>query len=237
MTRPSHQSCEQKPPRLGTCRPGCRRTSARWQVGAVAPDGFAYLGHSLRSGGSSAAEAIRVPRFRGNWLGGRLVRGGTHARGPLHRSVGVADGGGVRTLGLVARGRFRGRSGDVVGTPWGSGLGRAGRAVREPPALQSVLGSPRHGPFQPCWSRSTRSRPDEEAPRRAGIGAAAAVSAAPMAVRWRRRRVGAAACGWMAFSVIRAARLSGLVCSNGVAGVSPHREGTFWLPSRPRPNV
>ena len=29
-----------------------------------------YLGHSLRSGGSSAAEAIGVPRFRGNWLGG-----------------------------------------------------------------------------------------------------------------------------------------------------------------------
>ena len=31
---------------------------------------IAYLGHSLRSGGSSAAEAIGVPRFRGNWLGG-----------------------------------------------------------------------------------------------------------------------------------------------------------------------
>ena len=32
------------------------------EVGAVAPPGFVYLGHSLRSGGSSAAEAIRVPR-------------------------------------------------------------------------------------------------------------------------------------------------------------------------------
>ena len=36
----------------------------------MAPPGFAYLGHSLRSGGSSAAEAISVPRYRGNWLGG-----------------------------------------------------------------------------------------------------------------------------------------------------------------------
>lgn len=46
-------------------------------VGAVAPAGFAYLGHSLRSGGSSAAEAIRVPRFRGNWLGGWSAAGRT----------------------------------------------------------------------------------------------------------------------------------------------------------------
>ena len=38
--------------------------------GVRAPPGFAYMGHSLRSGGSSAAEAIGVPRFRGNWLGG-----------------------------------------------------------------------------------------------------------------------------------------------------------------------
>ena len=36
----------------------------------AAPEGFAYLGHSIRAGGSSAAEAIGVPRFRGNWLGG-----------------------------------------------------------------------------------------------------------------------------------------------------------------------
>jgi len=36
----------------------------------VAPSGFAYLGHSLRSGGASAAEAIGVSSFRANWLGG-----------------------------------------------------------------------------------------------------------------------------------------------------------------------
>ena len=38
--------------------------------GVRAPEGFAYLGHSLRSGGSSAAEAIGVSRYLGNWLGG-----------------------------------------------------------------------------------------------------------------------------------------------------------------------
>ena len=36
----------------------------------VAPAGFAYQGHSLRSGGASAAEAIGVSSFRANWLGG-----------------------------------------------------------------------------------------------------------------------------------------------------------------------
>ena len=40
------------------------------EEGVSAPAGFAYLGHSLHSGGSSAAEAIKVSRFRGNWLGG-----------------------------------------------------------------------------------------------------------------------------------------------------------------------
>ena len=44
------------------------------EEGVRAPAGFVYLGHSLRSGGSSAAEAIRVPRFRGNWLGSRVPR-------------------------------------------------------------------------------------------------------------------------------------------------------------------
>jgi hypothetical protein len=39
-------------------------------VGVHAPPGFTYLGHSLRSGGASAAEAIGVPAFRANWLGG-----------------------------------------------------------------------------------------------------------------------------------------------------------------------
>jgi hypothetical protein len=47
------------------------------EIGAVPPPGFAYLGHSLRSGGSSAAEAIRVPRYRGNWLGGWSQAGRT----------------------------------------------------------------------------------------------------------------------------------------------------------------
>ena len=40
------------------------------ELGVRAPVGFAYLGHSLRSGGSSAAEAVKVPRARGDWLGG-----------------------------------------------------------------------------------------------------------------------------------------------------------------------
>ena len=43
----------------------------------AAPEGFAYLGHTIRVGGSSAAEAIRVPRFRGNWLGGWSQNGRT----------------------------------------------------------------------------------------------------------------------------------------------------------------
>ena len=47
------------------------------EEGVAAPPGFAYLGHSLRSGGSSAAEAILVPRFRGNWLGGWAQTGKT----------------------------------------------------------------------------------------------------------------------------------------------------------------
>ena len=47
------------------------------EMGVAAPAGFAYQGHSLRSGGSSAAEAIGVPRFRGNWLGGWSQAGKT----------------------------------------------------------------------------------------------------------------------------------------------------------------
>ena len=47
------------------------------EEGVSAPAGFAYLGHSLRSGGSSAAEAIKVSRFRGNWLGGWSQTGRT----------------------------------------------------------------------------------------------------------------------------------------------------------------
>ena len=57
------------------------------EVGAVAPAGFAYLGHSLRSGGSSAAEAILVPRFRGNWLGGWSQAGRTRELHYLDPSI------------------------------------------------------------------------------------------------------------------------------------------------------
>ena len=59
----------------GEPRPTTRHMSA-WvettlsEEGVVAPPGFIYLGHSLRSGGSSAAEAIGVSRYLGNWLGG-----------------------------------------------------------------------------------------------------------------------------------------------------------------------
>ncbi|EOD15595.1 Integrase [Emiliania huxleyi CCMP1516] len=62
---------------------GGRRHMVGWvsetldEEGVRAPAGFVYLGHSLRSGGSSAAEAIRVPRFRGNWLGGWSQNGRT----------------------------------------------------------------------------------------------------------------------------------------------------------------
>ena len=66
----------------GEARPVTRHMAA-WvtttltEEGISAPAGFAYLGHSLRSGGSSAAEAIGVPRFRGNWLGGWSQSGKT----------------------------------------------------------------------------------------------------------------------------------------------------------------
>ena len=53
----------------------------------AAPAGFAYLGHSLRSGGSSAAEAIGVPRFRGNWLGGWSQAGRTRELHYLDPSI------------------------------------------------------------------------------------------------------------------------------------------------------
>ena len=56
--------------------PPTTRSMSAWvsstlaSVDIAAPPGFAYLGHSLRSGASSAAEAIKVPRARGDWLGG-----------------------------------------------------------------------------------------------------------------------------------------------------------------------
>lgn len=62
-------------------------TTSFADVGAVAPPGFVYLGHSLRSGGSSVAEAISVPRFRGNWLGGWSPAGRTRELHYLDPSV------------------------------------------------------------------------------------------------------------------------------------------------------
>lgn len=46
-------------------------------VGVHAPPGFSYLGHSIRSGASSSAEAIGVSRFLGNWMGGWSQSGRT----------------------------------------------------------------------------------------------------------------------------------------------------------------
>ena len=57
------------------------------EEGIAAPEGFAYLGHSIRSGGSSAAEAISVPRFRGNWLGGWSLGSSTRERLYIDPSV------------------------------------------------------------------------------------------------------------------------------------------------------
>lgn len=57
-------------------------------VGAAAPPGFAYLGHSLRSGASSAAEAIKVPRARGDWLGGWAPGSNTRERHYIDPTVG-----------------------------------------------------------------------------------------------------------------------------------------------------
>ena len=76
----------------GESRPQSRHMSS-WlstvldERGAHAPAGFAYLGHSLRSGGSSAAEAIGVPRFRGNWLGGWSQSGRTRELHYLDPSI------------------------------------------------------------------------------------------------------------------------------------------------------
>ena len=57
------------------------------QLSIRAPAGFAYQGHSLRSGGSSAAEAIGVSRYRGNWLGGGSQSGTTRERHYIDPSI------------------------------------------------------------------------------------------------------------------------------------------------------
>mmetsp|Transcript_19772 Transcript_19772/g.49359 ORF Transcript_19772/g.49359 Transcript_19772/m.49359 type:complete len:269 (-) Transcript_19772:235-1041(-) len=56
-------------------------------VGVRAPPGFSYLGHSIRSGASSAAEAIGVSRFLGNWIGGWSQAGRTRELHYLDPSV------------------------------------------------------------------------------------------------------------------------------------------------------
>ena len=57
------------------------------EEGISAASGFAYQGHSLRSGGSSAAEAVGVSRYRGNWLGGWSQQGRTRELHYLDPSV------------------------------------------------------------------------------------------------------------------------------------------------------
>jgi len=56
--------------------------------GISAPKGFAYLGHSIRSGASSAAEAIKVPRIRGDWLGGWAPGTSTRAKHYIDPTLG-----------------------------------------------------------------------------------------------------------------------------------------------------
>jgi hypothetical protein len=75
------------------------------EMGVEAPSGFVYLGHSLRSGGSSAAEAIGVSRYRGNWLGGWSQTGRTrevHYIDPSVRPTASAYG----LLGWLLEGSF-----------------------------------------------------------------------------------------------------------------------------------
>ena len=56
-------------------------------VNVRAPPGFAYLGHSLRSGGASAAEAIGVSPYKANWMGGWSQTGKTREVHYLDPSV------------------------------------------------------------------------------------------------------------------------------------------------------
>ena len=57
------QLAGETPPTTSHMSKWVARTLAKYDI--VAPAGFAYLGHSLRSGASSAVEAIRVPRASG----------------------------------------------------------------------------------------------------------------------------------------------------------------------------
>jgi len=74
-------------------------------VAVQAPVGFSYLGHSIRSGASSAAEAIGVSRFLGNWMGGWSQTGRTrelHYMDPSVRPCPAAFG----FFGWMLDGRF-----------------------------------------------------------------------------------------------------------------------------------
>ena len=52
-----------------------------------APEGFAYLGHSIRSGAASACGAIDVRRFIINWMGGWAQASATLERHYLDPSI------------------------------------------------------------------------------------------------------------------------------------------------------
>ena len=94
----------------GESRPTTRAMST-WvravmgERGIHAPAGFAYQGHSLRSGGSSAAKAIGVSRFRGNWLGGWSQSGRTRELHYMDPSIGPSDGAWA-LLGWLADGAY-----------------------------------------------------------------------------------------------------------------------------------
>lgn len=75
----------EQPPRTADMSTWLSQTLS--EEGISAAYGFAYQGHSLRSGGSSAAEAVGVSRYRGNWLGGWSQQGRTRELHYLDPSV------------------------------------------------------------------------------------------------------------------------------------------------------
>lgn len=85
------------------------------ELGIVAPPGFVYLGHSLRSGGSSAAEAIGVSRFRGNWVGGWAQGGSTRETRYIDPSV-TPSPAAYALFGWLLDGEFRATVGAWVRT-------------------------------------------------------------------------------------------------------------------------
>jgi len=93
---------EQKP---RTARMSAWVATVLGAVGVRAPPGFAYLGHSLRSGGASAAEAIGVQGFRANWLGGWSQQSTTRAKHYLDPSV-LPSRAAYQLLGWLWRGDY-----------------------------------------------------------------------------------------------------------------------------------